>query len=67
MSSLSELDSSFLASALAESISTSQNYIKWRSLAWEYYYSPTEEENQAYLYYAYYTDLEKSLYSTSIA
>ena len=66
MSSLSELDSSFLASASAELISTSQNHIKWRSPAWEYCRSPTKEENQAYLYYAHYTDSEKSPYSTSI-
>ena len=66
MSSLSELDSSFLASALAELISTSQNHTKWRSPAWEYYHSPTKEENQAYLYCAYYTNSEKSPYGTSI-
>jgi hypothetical protein len=67
MSSPSELDSSFLASALAESISTSQNRTKWRSPAWEYCRSPTKEENQAYLYCAHCTDLEKSPYGTSIA
>jgi hypothetical protein len=67
MSSPSELDSSFLASASAESISTSQNRTKWRSPAWEYCRSPTEEENQAYLYCAHCTDSEKSPYGTSIA
>jgi hypothetical protein len=66
MSSLSELDSSFLASASAELISTSQNRTKWRSPTWEYYYSSIKEENQAYLYYAHYTDSEKLLYGTSI-
>jgi hypothetical protein len=67
MSSSYELDSSFIASALVklESSITSQSQ-KWRAAIWNYYCKPIEEENQAYLYYTYYTNLIKSLYNTSI-
>jgi hypothetical protein len=68
MSSSHELDSSFIASALVElESSTNSQGRKWRAAVWNYYREPTEEENQAYLYYTYYTNSIKSLYGTSIS
>ena len=68
MSSLYKLDSSFIASASVglESSITSQSR-KWKAAVWKHYRKPTEEENQAYLYYSYYTNSTRLLYSTSIS
>jgi hypothetical protein len=68
MSSSHKLDSSFIASALVElESSTASQSRKWKAAVWKHYRKPTEEENQAYLYCSYYTDLTRSPYSTSIS
>jgi len=68
MSSLLEPDSSFAASASAESATTTQSHCtKWRSPAWKHYRCPTKEENQAYLYCTHCTDPTKLSYGTAIA
>jgi len=69
MSSLLEPDSSFIASASAESITTTQSHsTKWRSPAWKYCRRPIEGENQAYLYCTHCIDPTKGLlYGTAVA
>jgi hypothetical protein len=69
MSSLLELDSSFAASASAESSTTTQSQsTKWRSNVWEHCRRPTKDENTAFLYCSHcLLDSGKSPYSTAIA
>jgi hypothetical protein len=69
MSSLLEPDSSFAASASAESSTTTQSQsTKWRSNVWEHCRRPTKDENTAFLYCSHcLLDSGKSPYGTAIA